>query len=266
MTAAPPEAGASRVLIVIPTFNERANLADLVPRLFAAAPGVELLVVDDDSPDGTGELCRQLGGSYPRLHLLERKSERGLGRAYVAGLKWGLAAGYDVVGTMDADHSHDPAHLPALLALAAAGADVVVGSRYVPGGGTRNWGLRRRLLSWFANRFAALLLGLGARDLTSGYRLYRADSLRTIDLDAITSTGYSFLVEVLYRLQVRGARVAESPILFVDRTSGKSKLSPREIPRGALSLLRLRFSGAAQAPRAAAGPTPPASAPGNPGR
>jgi dolichol-phosphate mannosyltransferase len=247
-----------RLLLVVPTYNERGNLAALVERVFATLPGAEILVVDDGSPDGTAELARELAARRPGLHLLERRGERGLGRAYVAGLERGLAAGYEVLGTMDADLSHDPAYLPAMLARLVTGTekgpevDVVVGSRYVAGGGTVHWGLHRRLLSRFANRFAARLLGLELRDLTSGFRLYRAAALAAVDLSAITSTGYSFLVELLDRLRAAGARVAESPIVFVDRRQGRSKLSLGEIPRGAYHLLRRRFGRPAPARRTAA--------------
>ncbi len=234
-----------RLLLVVPTYDERGNLAALVERVFAALPGAEVLVVDDGSPDGTADLARELAAHRPGLHLLERRGERGLGRAYAAGLARGLAAGYEVLGTMDADLSHDPAYLPAMLARLAgrggAAADVVVGSRYVPGGGTVHWGLHRRLLSRLANRFAARLLGLDLRDLTSGFRLYRAEALAAVDLAAITSTGYSFLAELLHRLAAAGASIAESPIVFVDRRKGRSKLSPLEIPKGAYHLLRLRL-------------------------
>jgi dolichol-phosphate mannosyltransferase len=229
--------------MVVPTYNESANLPELAQRFFDEKernPGLELLIVDDRSPDGTGEVCRELQSRFAGLHLLERDGPRGLGRAYLAGLRWGLERGYDVVGTMDADLSHDPRHLPAMVAR-LQDADVVIGSRYVRDGGTVNWRLRRIVLSWLANRFAAFLLGVPVHDMTSGYRLYRAAALRRIGLDGITSTGYSFLAELLFLLYRSGARLAESPILFVDRTLGKSKLGSREIYLGALHLMRMRF-------------------------
>jgi len=226
--------------MVVPTYNERANLSELAARFFGVSTSADLLVVDDRSPDGTADLCRELQARYPGLRLLVREGPRGLGRAYLAGIRAGLEAGYDAIGTMDGDLSHDPSYLPAMAALLQR-ADVVIGSRYVRDGGTVNWRLRRILLSWLANRFAAGLLRVPAHDVTSGYRLYRAETLRRIALDEIRSTGYSFLVEILYRLHRAGARVAEAPILFVDRTLGESKLGTREIYLGAFQLLRLRL-------------------------
>ena len=226
--------------MVVPTYNEQQNLGDLVPRFFSHNRDFDLLIVDDASPDGTAELARRLQTGFPRLHLLERRGPRGLGRAYLAGLQRGLSAGYPFIGTMDADLSHDPAALREMLAVAAHH-DVVIGSRYIKDGGTVNWGLRRILLSWLANRFAARLLGIGAHDLTSGYRLYRAQTLRRLPLEQITSTGYSFLVEMLHLLARAGASIAEVPIIFTDRSMGESKLGGREIYLGAYHLLAMRF-------------------------
>lgn len=240
-----------RLLLVIPTYNERDNLEELVERVFAAAPRCHLLVVDDASPDGTAELCVELQGRFPRLLLQRRTGSRGLGRAYVAGLTQGIEQGFELLGTMDADLSHDPDHLPAMLTLALTH-DVVIGSRYIRDGGTINWRIRRILLSWLANRFVAWLLRMPVHDATSGYRLYRAEVLATLGLRQITSTGYSFLVELLYRLNRQGSTIAESPIVFYDRTLGESKLATREIYVGAVRLLRLRLSPAASDPRSAA--------------
>lgn len=224
-----------------PTYDERENLETLVGSLFRTAPEVDLLVVDDDSPDGTADLCQELSAEWPRLHLLRRRGPRALGKAYVAGLRYGLEHGYEVIGTMDADLSHAPRHVPALLAEVDAGADVAIGSRYVPDGGTLNWGLGRVLLSRTANRFSAALLSLPAHDVTSGFRFYRAGVLRRAGLDRIRSTGYSFLVELLFRAHSTGARIAEVPIVFHDRRMGRSKLRTREIYLGAWRLLGLRF-------------------------
>lgn len=236
-----PVANPPRTLVVVPTYQERENLEELVTRFFATAPHFEMLVVDDGSPDGTADLCEGLMRVHGNLHLLRRTGARGLGRAYAAGFLYGLENGYDVVGTMDADLSHDPKYLPAMLDQTRE-YDVVIGSRYIRDGGTINWRIRRILLSWLANRFSARLLKVPVRDLTSGFRLYRAGALRTIRLDSIKSTGYSFLVELIYRLHRNRFRILESPIVFYDRTGGASKLGRAEIFLGALNLLRLKLS------------------------
>ena len=238
---ATPEQVEGNVLLVVPTYNERDNLQELVARVFTVAPDCHLLIVDDDSPDGTAELCGELQRQFPGLRLLRRTGARGLGRAYVAGLRYGIERRYAVIGTMDADLSHNPDHLKAMLPL-TVNHDVVVGSRYIRDGGTINWRIRRILLSWLANRFAAWLLRVPAHDMTSGYRLYRRQALEQIPLDEITSNGYSFLVEMLYRLHREGCTIAESPIIFYDRTLGVSKLNPREIYIGAFRLIALRLS------------------------
>ncbi|HEV2806178.1 MAG TPA: polyprenol monophosphomannose synthase [Chthoniobacterales bacterium] len=232
---------AEPTLIVVPTFNERSNIGVLVEQIFAEVKGIHVLVVDDDSPDGTAAFVEGLGARHPNLKLLRRTTERGLGRAYTAGILHGLEHGFEIVGTMDADLSHDPAYLPAMLQRLRSH-DVVIGSRYVEGGGTVNWAVHRKLLSWFANKFAATLLQIPAHDITSGYRLYRRDALEWIRTTEIKSTGYSFLGELLYRAHRGGARIAEQPIIFQDRTNGVSKLHRREIYLGAINLLRLRFS------------------------
>jgi dolichol-phosphate mannosyltransferase len=237
----PIHPGTEQALIVIPTYQESSNIAKLVPQFFANAGNAHLLVVDDDSPDGTAEVVEKLMASYPKLGLLRRQSERSLGGAYTAGIRHALENGFQIVGTMDADLSHNPAYLSHMLALLKT-SDVVVGSRYVPDGGTVNWTIRRILLSWLANKFAAILLQIPAHDITSGYRLYRRNALEWIRTDEVKSTGYSFLVEVLYRAHRAGARIAEYPIIFHDRILGVSKLHRREIYLGALNLLRLRFS------------------------
>jgi dolichol-phosphate mannosyltransferase len=242
MTSEPDgQAAMERTLIVVPTFNERANIGELVRQIFAQLTDIHVLVVDDSSPDGTADFVEDSSKRYPNLQVLRQTTERGLGRAYTAGILHGLANAFEIIGTMDADLSHDPGYLPSMLAL-LRDHDVVIGSRYVPGGGTVNWGLHRRLLSWFANKFAATLLRIPAHDVTSGYRLYRRRALEQIRTTEIKSTGYSFLSELLYRAHRSGARIGEQPIIFHDRTNGVSKLHRREIYRGAINLLRLRFS------------------------
>ena len=228
MTPALPPIRDDQVLIVVPTYNERENLPALVAGVAAALPGAHVLVVDDDSPDGTADLCRSLMESRKTLDLIVRKGQRGLGGALVAGFKEGLARGHLAVGSMDCDLSHDPAALPMMLHK-LQDHDLVTGSRYAEGGGTVGWGAHRKLLSWGANRFAAALLGLEVSDVTTNFRIVRAPLLHAIDLDGILSTGYSFQVEILHRLIVAGARVAEQPIIFSDRRAGQSKMSPREV-------------------------------------
>lgn len=240
-SVAPGDPAAQKTLIIVPTYNESSNIGELVRQVFGSANHAHLLVVDDNSPDGTADLVERLRESYPRLGLLRRNGERGLGHAYTAGIFHGLDNGFEIIGTMDADLSHDPAYLPRMLALLETG-DVVIGSRYVRDGGTVNWAIGRILLSWLANKFAAVLLQIPAHDITSGYRLYRRRALEWIRTAEVKSTGYSFLAELLYRAHRAGARIVEHPIIFHDRTLGVSKLHRREIYLGALNLLRLRFS------------------------
>src|SRR4051812_8971920 len=232
--------GAERTLIVVPTFNEIANIGELLGQIFAHVNHIHVLVVDDNSPDGTADFVQNLGESHPNLRLLRRTDERGLGRAYTAGILYGLENGFEVIGTMDADLSHDPTYLPAMLQLLRTH-DVVIGSRYVAGGGTVNWGVHRKLLSSLANTFAATLLQIPAHDITSGYRLYRRGALEWIQRTEIKSTGYSFLGELLYRAHREGARIAEQPIIFHDRTNGVSKLHRREIYLGAITCSACAF-------------------------
>jgi dolichol-phosphate mannosyltransferase len=229
------------VLIVVPTYNESSNIAELLRQCFATVTNTHLVVVDDNSPDGTADIVEQLRSSYPNLSVIRRGGERGLGRAYIAGILHGLDNGFQIIGTMDADLSHDPAYLPQMLSLLNR-YDIIIGSRYVRDGGTVNWKIMRIILSWLANKFAATLLQIPAHDVTSGYRLYRRNALEWIRTTEIKSNGYSFLGELLYRAHRAGARIVEYPIIFHDRTFGVSKLHRREIYVGALNLLRLRFS------------------------
>lgn len=217
-------ANAARALVVLPTYNERENLAQIVPAILAAAPEVDVLVVDDGSPDGTGALADGLAAAEPRVTVLHRARKDGLGRAYLAGFAVALERGYGRVLEMDADLSHDPAALPALLA-ASREADLALGSRYVPGGGTVNWGLGRRLLSRGGSLYARAILGLGVRDLTGGFKCFRREVLEAIDLRSVSSTGYAFQIELTWRAVRRGFRVVEVPITFVDRRVGQSKMS-----------------------------------------
>jgi dolichol-phosphate mannosyltransferase len=225
-------------LIVVPTFNERDNLPVLAKELMRY-PNVSLLVVDDQSPDGTGAVADALAREFPgRIEVMHRTTNRGLGRSYVDGMVSVLHRPVDVICQMDADLSHDPRHLPDLIA-ATERADVVIGSRYVPGGAVVNWPLRRRLLSRFANMYIRLVTRLSARDCTSGYRGWRREALASLPLAGFASDGYSFLVEMLYAAAAAGLRVAEVPITFVERRQGESKLSRSVLFESAITPWRL---------------------------
>lgn len=212
-------------LLCIPTYNERENIESIVRAVLEADGRTDVLVVDDASPDGTGELADALARQSSRVHVLHRAAKAGLGRAYLAAFRWGLERGYRFLLEMDADWSHHPRYLPSLLDRAASDADLVLGSRWVPGGGTLNWGLGRRLISKGGSLYARLVLGLPIRDLTGGFKCFRAEVLRAIDLDSVHSTGYAFQIELTYRAIRRGFRVVEVPIVFEDRRVGQSKMS-----------------------------------------
>lgn len=214
-----------RPLVVLPTYQEAENIAEVLRRLRGAAPSAQVLVVDDSSPDGTAAMAKAVGHEMGGVDVLLRPAKDGLGSAYRDGFAEGLARGYDVLVEMDSDLSHDPARLPALLEAVEAGADLAIGSRYVPGGSTPDWPLHRRLLSRWGNRYADVLLGLSVRDATSGFRAYRADALRRIDLAAVSADGYGFQVEMAYRVAGNGGTIVEIPIEFVDRQHGTSKMS-----------------------------------------
>jgi dolichol-phosphate mannosyltransferase len=232
--------------MVIPTYNEVENLADLLERLRRSTPDVDVLVVDDNSPDGTGELADSLAADDPQVRVLHRPEKQGLGAAYGEGFRVALAAGYDLIGEMDADGSHQPEELPRLLA-AAADADLVIGSRWVSGGSVLNWPWHRRALSRAGNLYTRVLLGMGVRDATAGFRIFRAQTLETVHLDEVQSLGYVFQVELVYRTLSAGLRVREVPIAFVERVRGESKMTP-EVARESLVRitrwgLRQRFRG-----------------------
>lgn len=228
-------------LIVVPTYNERDNVHGIADQLLAALPGTDLLFVDDNSPDGTGTLLDEIAKDQPRVHVMHRAGKLGLGTAYVEGFTWGLERGYEYLFEMDADGSHDPSYLAPMLALAEDGADVVIGSRYVPGGGTANWGLGRRLLSKGGSLYARSVLGVDVRDLTAGFICWRRGALEAIDLQTITSNGYSFQIEMKYRALQKGLRLVETPIVFVDRRVGQSKMSRAIFVEGLLKVWALRF-------------------------
>jgi dolichol-phosphate mannosyltransferase len=230
-------------LVIIPTYNEAENLVPICRAVLEAEPRVEVLVVDDNSPDGTGERADALAKEEPRINVLHRAAKQGLGRAYLAGFEWALARPYRFIFEMDADFSHDPRALPRFLAEMDKGADVVLGSRYVDGGGTVNWGVGRQLISRGGSLYARTILGIDVRDLTGGFKCFRREVLEGLDLSSIRSTGYAFQIELTYRAIRRGFKLHEIPIVFEDRRVGQSKMS-RKIFLEALTMVwRLRASG-----------------------
>jgi glycosyltransferase involved in cell wall biosynthesis len=228
----------SRATLVLPTYNEYENLPPLIAAIQALPLLIRVVVVDDNSPDGTGQLADELARSSDTVEVIHRTHKLGLGTAYAAGFKRAMAGGAELILTMDADFSHDPRYLPELIELSRR-YDVVIGSRYVPGGGVRNWGWQRKLLSWGANALAHLMLGLQARDCTAGFRCYHRQVLESVGPDTIRANGYSYLIEMLYRCERRGYQVGELPIIFSDRRLGHSKISQDEIYRAGLTVMRL---------------------------
>jgi len=218
------DAATARVVIVMPTYNERQNLEIMASRVREAVPDADLLVVDDNSPDGTGDLADKLAEKDPHVQVMHRTEKAGLGRAYVAGFTWALEGGYDLIVEMDADGSHRPEDLPKLLA-AIDQADAVIGSRYVPGGTVVNWPKSREFLSKGANIYNRIMLGVRVRDATGGFRVYRAATLRKIDLNGIESAGYCFQIDMTLRVLQGGMEIKEVPITFVERERGASKMS-----------------------------------------
>ena len=229
-------------LIIIPTYNESDNIEKLLDLISRTDPAAHVLIVDDNSPDRTYEIVERLmQTSYPgRLFLLKRAGKLGLGTAYIAGFKWALARDYDYIFEMDADFSHDPKYLPAFLT-AIEKHDLVLGSRYVPGGGVKNWGLLRKIISRGGSLYARTILGLSLRDLTGGFKCFRRQVLESIDLDAVKSNGYSFQIEMTYRARCEGFRICETPIVFEDRTAGKSKMSRKIFLEAVLMVWKLRM-------------------------
>ena len=232
---------AERALVVIPTYNEAANLPQLIPQVLAQDSRLEVLVVDDASPDGTGQLADDLAQREPRVHVLHREGKLGLGTAYIAGFRWALEQGYDFVLEMDADFSHDPVHLKEFLK-AAASADLVLGSRYLGGKVTVvNWPIARLMLSYWANVYARWVTGLRIWDLTGGFKCFRTKVLQAIDLSQVRSNGYAFQIEMSVRAWRKGFRLAEVPIVFVDRTEGQSKMNRRIVREAIWIVPRLRL-------------------------
>ena len=233
-----------RTLVIIPTFNERENLPLILQRLHQARPDVHVLVVDDSSPDGTGQLADELASADPdRIHVMHRTAKDGLGAAYLAGFGWGLSRQYSTLVEMDADGSHAPEQLHRLLEAVDAGADLAIGSRYVDGGTVRNWPWRRVALSKVANTYSRMMLGLGVHDITAGYRAYRREVLEQMDLDAVDSKGYCFQIDLTWRAVSNGFGVVEVPITFTERELGVSKMSGSNIREALVKVAQWGISG-----------------------
>jgi len=233
----------SRSLVVLPTYNERENIEPIVAATLGQSAEFEVLIVDDNSPDGTGEIVDRLAAAQPRrIHVLHRAGKRGLGTAYIEAFSWALARDYDFIFEMDADFSHDPADLLRLREPLANGrADASIGSRWVPGGGTRNWSFARTVISRGGSLYARLILGVSVQDLTSGFKCFSRRVLERLDLHSVRSNGYAFQVELNYRCHLQGFRIAEVPIMFVDRRVGKSKMGRHIVTEAMLVVLGLRF-------------------------
>ncbi len=227
-------------LVIVPTYNEADNLPQLLPRILDDSR-LSVLVVDDGSPDGTGAIVAEEAARNDRVHLIQRAGKQGLGTAYIAGFRYALARGVEYIFEMDADFSHDPKYLPDLLHAAETTYDLVIGSRYVPGGGTTDWGIMRQVISRGGNIYARLILGLSLADMTGGFRCYRRRALEAIDLDRIRSNGYSFQIEMAYRVHQAGLRVGEIPIVFPDRRVGASKMSKQIVAEALVTVVKLRL-------------------------
>jgi dolichol-phosphate mannosyltransferase len=236
-----------RALVIVPTYDERENLPPIIDAVHAQLPAADLLVVDDASPDGTGQLADEIAARDPKVKVLHRSGKLGLGTAYIAGFRYALEHGYDFIFEMDCDFSHDPKYLPVLLESARAGADLVLGSRYVDGGGTVNWGAMRRFISRGGSLYARTILGVPVRDLTGGFKCFRRAVLERIDLATVAGQGYAFQIEMTYRTLRAGFRVVEVPIVFVDRRVGQSKMSKKIFVEAMTLVWKLRLGGAAPA-------------------
>jgi dolichol-phosphate mannosyltransferase len=232
-----------RALVIVPTYNERENLPSLAAEILAQGEGFHLLIVDDGSPDGTGQIAEHLAAADPRVSVLHRPLKAGLGPAYIAGLTQGLTGGFDYLLTMDADHSHSPADLGRLLdAVHNRGADVALGSRWAKGGGTVGWPLLRRILSRAGSFYARVILGLSLHDVTGGFRCLRRSVVEALDVASIRSSGYAFLIELNYRAALQGFKIVEVPIVFTERVMGTSKMSGRIVVEAVYRVPALRFT------------------------
>jgi len=229
-----------KALVIIPTYNERENLPLIVPDVLARDMRLSVLVVDDNSPDGTGRIADDMAEANPRIHVLHRAAKQGLGRAYLAGFKWALERDYDRIFEMDADFSHNPKYLPEFLK-SAENVDLVLGSRYISGVNVINWPIKRLLLSYYANVYARLVTGLPVRDSTGGFKCFRRDVLMAINLDSVHSNGYAFQIEMSFRAWKKGFRIQEIPIVFTDREQGHSKMSKRIVREAVWMVPKLRL-------------------------
>ncbi len=227
-------------LVIIPTYNEKENIEKMVRKVFSLQPSFDLLIIDDGSPDGTGQIVKQMQQKYNELHLLERSGKQGLGTAYIVGFKWALEKGYDYIFEMDCDFSHNPDDLPRLLKACQEDADVAVGSRYCSGGKVRNWPLGRILMSYFASVYVRIVLWINIKDTTAGFKCYRRKVLETIELDQVRFMGYAFQIEMKYRALKKGFKVREVPITFVDRIEGVSKMSTKIFKEAFWGVLQMR--------------------------
>ena len=234
---------AEPTLVIIPTYDERDNLPRLIAEILSLLPDIHILVVDDNSPDGTGVLADELAQNDPhgRIHTLHRPGKLGLGTAYIAGFHWALARQYQRIFEMDCDFSHQPKYLPEFLRHIDAGADLVLGCRYMRGGGTEDWTFARKLVSRGGNLYARTIMGLPFRDLTGGFKCFRREVLETIDLGAVRSKGYAFQIELTYRTWLAGFKIVETPIIFPDRKVGQSKMSGRIVREAMVNVIKLRL-------------------------
>ena len=230
-----------RALVIVPTYNERENIAQLIELTLQQAPSLEMLVVDDNSPDGTAEIVEEIGGANPRVHLMQRPGKMGLGTAYIAGFKWGLERGYEFLVEMDADFSHDPRVIPKFLEKMAE-TDLVLGSRYIHGIRVVNWPLSRLILSKGASYYVRIITGLPVTDPTGGFKCFRRKVLEAIELDSVRSNGYAFQIEMTYKAWMQGFRVSEIPITFTDRYAGQSKMSGRIVREALWMVWALAFA------------------------
>lgn len=229
-----------KAIVIVPTYNEAENIANLIDKIFSVDSNLHILVIDDNSPDGTAEIVKRISEKDPRVHLIKRPGKLGLGTAYIEGFKYALANGYEAIFEMDADFSHNPEDIPRFLD-ALEDADLVIGSRYLTGVNVINWPLRRLMLSYFANLYTRIITGMPVRDATGGYKCFRAEALKQIDLDKIKTNGYGFQIEMNFRFWAKGFRVKEIPIVFVDRRNGVSKMNKKIILEAVFLVWKLKL-------------------------